>query len=223
MTIKVIGAGGIGTALIFPLARFLNFKKKKYIHMTVIDGDHYEKKNKKRQVFEGIGNKADITIKKLRKEFPHLFLKAIPGYITPQSVDYIISEGDIIFLCVDNHKTRKLVSDCCETMEDIVLISGGNKLTDGNVQIHVRQRGQNITLPIASRLHPEIRNPKDRRPDEIGCEEQIPAEPQLIFTNLFIASLMLNAFYAYYTGSISYDEVYADLIANKVRSVKRNK
>lgn len=221
MNIKIIGAGGIGTALVFPLARYLNFGSHTNVHLTVIDGDSYESKNKDRQSFNEFGNKAQVTVKSLKASFPNLFLKAEKEYVTPDSVGYLMGEDNIIFLCVDNHKTRKLVSEYCTELKNVVLISGGNALTDGNMQIYIRQNGLDITLPISSDFHPEISSPKDKRPDEISCDEQVASEPQLIFTNLTIAVLMLNAFYTYTQNKIQYDEVYADILTNNVRSVQR--
>lgn len=221
INIKIIGAGGIGTALIFPLARYLNYSGEKNIKLTIIDGDSFEAKNQDRQTFNDYGNKAEITARSIRQDFPQLDVESCNEYVTPSSIDYLIAENDIVFLCVDNHKTRKLVSDCCCDLKNVVLISGGNKLTDGNMQIHIRKGGKNITVPVANDLHPEIENPKDRRPDEISCDEQVESAPQIIFMNLTIAVLMLNAYYAYKNHTITYDEAYADIVSNSVRAVKR--
>ena len=45
--------------------------------------------------------------------------------------------------------------------------------------------------------------------------------PQLLFTNLMVASLMLNAFYALRQGQMNYSEVYLDILANVSRAVSR--
>jgi len=225
MKIKVIGAGGIGTALLSPLGMYLQFntKKSERIVVTVIDGDVFESRNHERQIFHRIGNKADVTVERLQPEFPDVVFKARNEYVTQTSIEYLIEDGDIVFLCVDNHKTRSVVSSHCEDLDDVVLISGGNDFTDGNIQTHIRKGGKNLTLPIANDYHLEIKNPTDKSPDEIGCQELAEAEPQLIFANFFMASLMLNAFYAYLMGKLNYDEVYADILTNNCRAVKRRK
>ena len=122
---------------------------------------------------------------------------------------------------VDNHATRKLVSDRCEDLENVVLISGGNDFTDGNVQVHIRRDGQNITLPIANDFHPEIMYPEDRNPADAGCEELAQSQPQLVIANNAIAATMLSVFYAYLQDKITYDEIYVDILRGNSRAVNR--
>jgi molybdopterin/thiamine biosynthesis adenylyltransferase len=221
--IKIIGAGGIGTALVSPLCRYLNFSKKteENLILTIIDGDVYEDKNRERQLFHRIGNKADVTVEKLKEEFKEITLKSRGEYITPKSIEYLVENGDIILLCVDNHKTRNIVSTYCQDLDNVTLISGGNDYTDGNIQVHIRKDGINKTLPIANQYHLEILVPEDKSPGEIGCDQLIKSEPQLIITNFMIAALMLNAFYCYLEDKLNYDEVYADILTNNCRQVIR--
>jgi hypothetical protein len=122
---------------------------------------------------------------------------------------------------VDNHATRSLVSRHAATLADLTLISGGNDYEDGNVQIYVRQKGQDLT-PSLTRYHPEIAYPQDRNPAAMSCEELMAAgAPQLLFANLMVASLMLNAFYAIRQGRLNYSEVYLDIVQNISRAVTR--
>ncbi len=114
-----------------------------------------------------------------------------------------------------------LVSRRCEELSDVVLISGGNDFTDGNVQVYVRQDGRDVTLPL-TRFHPEIAEPKDKSPAEMSCEELAAgAAPQLLFMNLTIASAMLNAFYAWRPARLRYGEVYLDIMEGKAQPVAR--
>ncbi|MCX6795217.1 MAG: ThiF family adenylyltransferase [Candidatus Falkowbacteria bacterium] len=220
--VKVIGAGGIGSILLPTLCRFLNASGEQVV-ITIIDGDDYENKNQTRQLFSRLGNKAKVSVEKLSGEFPGIVFQAKPEYLTDKSALYLLKDGDIIFSCVDNHKTRLLISDfCSEELENVVLFSGGNSFTDGNIQIFIKKDDKNLTLPIANSYHPEIMKPSDRRPDEIGCGELIVSEPQLIFTNNAVATLMLNAFYShFYNGGCDYNEVYVDILTNNSRSVQR--
>jgi molybdopterin/thiamine biosynthesis adenylyltransferase len=221
--IKIIGAGGIGSILLPTLARFLDFSDEETVVITIIDGDSYEGKNRARQLFTRLGNKAEVTVEKLAADFPGLTFKAQPEYLTDKSALYLLSDGDIIFSCVDNHKTRKLISDfCVEELDNVVIFSGGNDYTDGNIQVFIRENGKNVTLPLANEYHPEIINPADRRPDEIGCGELIESAPQLIFANNAIATLMLNAFFThFYGGGCKYNEVYVDILTNNTRALTR--
>ncbi len=220
MQIKVIGIGGIGCALLPFLARYLNYSGAQ-TRITLIDGGEFERRNAERQSFEALGNKARVKAGEMAREFEALSFRAIPEYLTEANIDQHLQEGDVIFLGVDNHKTRKLVSDHCEKLSTVVLISGGNDFADGNVQIHIRQGGRDLTAPI-TRFHPEIRDPQDRSPAEMSCEELMATQaPQLLFTNLAIASAMLNAFYAWREGRLTYGEVYIDVIEGKSNPVGR--
>jgi molybdopterin/thiamine biosynthesis adenylyltransferase len=228
MRIRVVGAGGIGLCLLPPLCRFLSFGSGTFSfynpEVWIADGDSYEPKNKSRQKFDRFGNKAESSATAFGKEFPQINVRPFPEYVTSENIESLIRENDFVFSCVDNHSTRLLLSNHCDKLRDVVLISGGNELTDGNVQVYIRQNGKDVTLPLDSKYHPEIANPPsgDENPGEIvGCAGLAPSAPQLLITNNFIAALMLNAFYAFLTQKMNYDEVFADIISNKVKSVQR--
>jgi len=97
------------------------------------------------------------------------------------------AHGDIVVLAVDNHATRKLVTDhCAERLRDVCLVSGGNdgieeradgtrlRGTYGGCQVYLRRDGVDVT-PSLSRYHAEIREPADKAPDELGCVEAAAA------------------------------------------------
>lgn len=228
MKIRVIGCGGIAGCVLPVLCRFLNYHPDyDDVEISLIDGDEYEEKNRDRQGFDEFGNKADVTAKKLEEEFPSIFFRSHPTYIDEDNVIMLLREGDIIFLCVDNHATRKFVSDHCEELDNVVVISGGNDYIDGNVQIHIRKDGENLTLPIANEFHPEIEEPEDENPADMekregGCDVEVVSEPQLLIANNHIAAVMLSTFYGYLEGEIDYDEVYIDVLANKSSTRKRS-
>lgn len=220
--IKVVGAGGIGGVLLPTLTQHLAYSKDRDdIVLTVIDGDTYEPRNRERQSFHRIGNKAEVTVERLKQDFPDISIYAFGEFVTPDSAEYLLEDGDTILLCVDNHTTRKLVSDFCRDMDSVVLISGGNEYTDGNIQVYVRKDGVDMTLPLANRFHPEIQRPTDKSPHEVGCGEEALVEPQLLITNFMIAALMLNAFWASSQGILTYGEVYACIKGNNCRAVVR--
>lgn len=220
LEIKVIGIGGIGCSLLPFLGRYLNYRGER-ARVTLIDGDEFDRSNVDRQAFGTLGNKARVKAGEMAREFQHPSFRAIPEYVTEANIAQHVQDGDTIFLAVDNHKTRKLVSDHCEKLAAVTLISGGNDFTDGNVQVHIREGGRDRTAPI-TRFHPEIRNPRDRSPAEMSCEELMEQRaPQLLFTNLAIASAMLNAFFSISEGTLQYGEVYLDIIEGKSNPVKR--
>ncbi|MBP6858604.1 MAG: ThiF family adenylyltransferase [Candidatus Pacebacteria bacterium] len=226
MNIKVIGLGGIGSHLVSPLCRHIDASKGEAYQVTVIDGDNYEARNADRQEFLDVGNKAEVTVQRMKRDFPELAIEAKPQFVTEENIFFMINAGDIVLLGVDNHATRKLVSDHCRTLDDVVLISGGNELMDGNVQIYVRRGGRSILPPITY-LHPEIEKPSDRNPAELGCEELARmGVPQLIFTNLTAAVLMLSAFrmvcsFLSGSGKLVYSEQYFDLTTGNTQAILR--
>lgn len=225
--IKVIGAGGIGTCLLPTLCRYLNYDKRfDFVEVCIIDGDEYEERNKERQHFSRIGNKAEVTVEKLGEEFDRIFLRSQGVYLTEDNIVRIIREDDLIFCCVDNHKTRKLVSDRCKELKNVILISGGNDFSDGNVQIYIREDNKDITVPITE-WHPEIANPTDKNPGDTekqpGCLALAQASPQLVIANNSVASRMLEVFYSLLEGKVDFTEVYFDCLTCSSRKVKREK
>jgi len=229
--VKVIGAGGIGGWLIQPLCQVLNYGSALYdfegANLAIIDGDEYEERNRDRQSFKKRGNKAEVTADEIKDEFPNVNILAHPLFVTKENMAVLFEEGDTIFLGVDNHKTRKLISDYCAKMQDVTLISAGNDLTDGNLQVFIRKDGESLS-PTLDRYHKEIENPQDEHPDEAevkedGCIEMVVTAPQLLITNFAAASLMLNAFHGILTAEkgLPYNEAYFDINVNKVRTELR--
>lgn len=220
LDIKVIGLGGIACALLPHLARYLQARGEA-ARLTLVDGDAFEARNADRQSFSRLGNKAKVKAMELAREFEDLSFRAVSEFVTPENVEAIVRSGDVVFLAVDNHATRRLVSDRCRRLDDILLISGGNDYTDGNVQVYLRCAGRDVTPPL-TRFHPEIADPADRSPHEMSCEALAQAAaPQLLFTNLAVASGMLNAFYAREQGKLQYGEVYLDILEGKVGPMLR--
>jgi len=218
--IKAIGIGGIACALLPFLCRYLQYSGER-TRLTLIDGDHFEPANAPRQAFMRLGNKAEVKARELAQEFEGMSLRAVPEYLTVANLHDLIREGDIVFLMVDNHASRHLVDGYATALRDLTLISGGNDYEDGNVQLYLRRAGRDLT-PSLGRYHPEIAQPSDRSPAELSCEELMAAgAPQLLFTNLMVASLMLNAFYTLRLGSPGYGEVYLDIRQNLCRPVTR--
>ena len=213
LNITVIGLGGVGTILIERLCRFLNYSNDYDAELLLVDGDEYEVKNYERQEFNQFGNKADVKSTELMLKFPEVPVDSFEAYINETNVAEAIKEGDIVFLCVDNHKTRNIISNYCTTMKDVTLISGGNELTDGNVQTYIRRGGVDLTPDLCA-YHPEIANPEDQLPNEMSCEELSNAEPQLYFTNLGVATIMCWTFYkTIVKGQVDQQsEVYFDIL-----------
>lgn len=215
MNIKIIGLGGVGTSLIDPLCRFLNYRNNdESLTMVLVDGDKYEIHNQTRQVFKVLDNKAVVTYTRMGNTYSNINFEAIDEYVSSDNIAEIIREGDIVFSCVDNHAVRKLISNHIESMNSAVLISGGNEYIDGNVQLYIRKEGKNLT-PTLTDYHPEIANPDDKSPEEMSCQELAKSEPQLLFTNMTVATIMCWCFYRMFTtpdiDHTKVSEIYFDI------------
>lgn len=222
--IVIIGLGGIGSILVERLCRFLNYSDDLRSTVILVDGDEYETKNYERQEFSQIGNKAEVKEIELVTKYSRIEFDAFPTFINETNTAEVIKEGDVVFLCVDNHKTRMIVSNYCKNLENVTLISGGNEFTDGNVQTYVRKEGKDLT-PDLCKYHPEIANPDDKLPEEMSCEELAESDPQLYFTNLGAATLMCWAFYnAVIKENYERSETYFDILSmntdSKIRVVE---
>lgn len=223
--IVVVGLGGVGSILIERLCRYLNYSGETDITMLLVDGDKYEPKNFERQEFNTMGNKADIKAGELETRFTNIIFDVVEEYINPDNINTIIKNGDVVFICVDNHKSRMVINNYCNTLDDVTVISGGNELTDGNAQLYVKKGGQDLTPDLCT-YHPEIANPDDKMPDEMSCEELSVSEPQLYFVNLGVATLMCWLYYnAVVNKQYERSEVYFDMLSmnsdSKIRIVKQ--
>jgi len=225
MKIIIVGLGGIGTIFVNRLCRFIQYSNTdllRDVHIHLVDGDEYEEKNYSRQEFMGLGNKAEIKKRELSRKFAKIYFTTFDKYLNETNLPEQITEDTIVCLCVDNHKTRKVVSDHCSKLNNIILISGGNDWTDGNVQIFVKREGKSLT-PDLTMWHSEIANPEDKSPEDMSCEELSKSEPQLYFANLTAATIMCWTFWnVVIQNDIETSEVYFDIELMAARSVGRN-
>ena len=132
------------------------------------------------------------------------------------NVGFVVREEDICLLAVDNHPTRALVDRHIAGLSDVTLISGGNDETDGNVQLVRRRDGEFVDGSLAE-IHVEIGSSgveSDVMPGT-GCAASRAERPQLVVTNLMVASAMLNCLWAVLErGSVPYSEVYSTWVHN---------
>jgi len=229
MTVVVIGCGGIGGHLAPNLCRFLHGEGRA-AHVVLCDGDSYEPRNAARMRFRRpYEPKADALARELAAAHGEVVsIEPVCAYVDAANVAELIESGSIVFLAVDNHRTRDLVDRHCATLADVTLISGGNDGiedgqtgTYGNVQIARRRAGRWVTGPLG-RYHPEIAEPRDEAPGAASCVElAATSAPQLLFTNLLVAATMLNAFWGVLRETATYEEVYLDIAKNRVLPVER--
>ena len=228
-SVKLIGLGGVGAIAARYLAVFLASLQRP-ARLVLIDGDVFEPGNSSRMLFGACGNKAAVTCDELLPRFADssLTLLAIEEYVTRENLGRLLREGDLVLLTVDNHATRKLVSDHCAGLREIALFSGGNdgverdpagrprRGTFGNVQCYLRRASRDLTPPLTHR-HPEIAQPADRHPAEKNCTELIASVPQILFTNMMVATCLLDSLWLHLCGALHYGELAFDIADGLMR------
>ena len=147
-----------------------------------------------------------------------LAVQVVPEYVTSANVGHVVREGDLVLLAVDNHPARALVDRHVATLRDATLISGGNDETDGNVQLVRRRDGWSVDGHLVE-IHPEIGEADgEPEPGADGCQVMAAERPQLLVTNLMVASAMLSCLWQLTEpGSVPYSEVYLDVIQCAMR------
>ena len=244
-SVKLIGLGGVGSIAARYASVFLAALARLgggHTRLVLIDGDTFEPRNATRMLFARAGNKAAVLRDELVERFAEsaLTIDAIEEFVTADNVARLVHDGDIVLLAVDNHATRKLVSDFCSGegggsgLANVCLISAGNdgigrdssgrarRGTFGNCQIHLRRGGEELA-PSLARHHPEIRDPTDRSPAEKDCVEILETVPQNLFANLTAAATMLNTLWLHLCGgdALHYGEIVFDIADGLMRPVPR--
>jgi predicted ThiF/HesA family dinucleotide-utilizing enzyme len=228
-SVKVIGLGGVGGIAARYLVAFLAALGCT-ARVLLIDGDEFEVRNAERMLFSRCGNKAAVVRDDLLgvAEGSALTLAAIEEYVTPDNLDRLLRDDDVILLAVDNHATRKLVAKHCQGLRNVCLISGGNdgvgedgagelqRGTYGNVQIQIRSENIDRSPPLTA-YHPEIATPRDVLPSELSCTEAMQSVPQILFANLATASAMLNTFLLHVCGTLEYPELCFDIAEGRMQ------
>lgn len=203
----LIGAGGIGTWLAAGLVRLLEFKYPGSA-LIIVDGDNYEEKNKERQEFTQMGNKAVAKAYDLTQQFTKTTIIPVPKWVVSDdntgitadaespriTASALLNEDDVVFCVVDNFAARKIVFDAATKLNNIDVFTGGND-DDlfGSVYHYQKRDGLQIT-DHPELTHPEYNNPPDKNPGELSCQEraQIEGGTQLLATNMAVAAFILG-------------------------------
>lgn len=167
----------------------------------------------------GLGNKAEVSARRLRDQFRNLSFEVIPAFLAGpddeiqpgqdvRQIAEVLQEGDIVFSCVDNHKTRLNLSQHAQSMRDVKIFTGSNDLVNGHVYLFVRRKGKNLFQPIEE-VHQEIKQAKTAKaPHEMSCEElAVAGGEQIVITNAAAANEILKLFYAEQQRKNSLNEV----------------
>ena len=202
----LVGAGGIGTWLAAGLVRLLEWKFPGSA-LIIVDGDTYEEKNKERQDFTKLGNKAVVKAAELVPQFPNTTIIPLAKWVVDDNfagvvdddspkitASQLIREGDVVFAVVDNFAARKIIFDAATKLNNVDVFTGGND-DDlfGSIYHYQKRDGVEITAHPAE-YHPEYDNPPDKNPGELSCQDraQIEGGTQLLATNMAVASFILG-------------------------------
>jgi hypothetical protein len=230
---KIIGLGGVGGIVARYAALYLASLGRP-ARLVLMDGDSFATENGSRMFFRARGNKASRVRADLLDYLADsaLTIQAIEEFVTPENIGRIVRDGDIVIAALDNHASRKLISDHCAGLKDVCLISGGNDGvgpdssgrmrhgTYGNCQVFQRRAGRDET-PSLTASHPEIREPADRLPTDLSCTELLASTPQILFANLMTASAILNALWLVLCDALPYAEVVFDIADGLMRPLPR--
>ena len=195
----VIGCGGIWAYLSQAICRIsANPNNSAPKELILVDGDEFTISNFERQDMreeDENEKKSEVHAKRIIDVFRELSVQSVSEFLTKENADKIIQDKSIILSCVDNHATRKLISEEARKKSDVIVISGGNDLFDGSVHLYMVFGGEPLTQNLED-IHPEVKNPEDRNPGELSCEEraELPGGGQLPASNLLAASWMATYF-----------------------------
>jgi len=208
--VLVIGAGGVGSILSRGIAMTLEFRAPGS-GLIIVDGDSYEPKNRERQMFTGMGNKAIVLASELAQTAEHTAIIPLPKWVVAETPEVeeeleegetaqgkiaaidLLDEGDVVFCVVDNFKARKDIFDAAKKFNNIDVFTGGNDdQLYGSIYHYQRKNGEEVTLH-PSEMHPEYVNPPDRNPGELSCQERAEIEggTQLLAVNMGVAAWLL--------------------------------
>lgn len=125
--------------------------------------------------------------------------------------------ASVVFLCVDNLKTRYEVSKYMESFSDCLVVNGGNEKTSGHVTLYERKEGKALDPNIYD-VYPNITPDADQRPDEAACTEIAPKHDQIAVTNSIVANIMIASFNRWARSGLYQEEG----TGSRKRTVRKN-
>lgn len=231
----VIGLGG-GWRTPRDLAFFLSYFMPSS-SLCLVDGGSYKLEGRDHENFGGIGNKARVSADFIKTEFPKLDVRVFPYYVgTEQSsrsiaIYELIRSGDIVFLQVDNSKTKKIVDCYAQSLCNITIISGGTNEDQLMVQAYLKRDYKDLTPPFSSYCE-DIENPQDESPlDQLDrpedCQDGIVKQRFHPFTMMCTSTFMMNTFYAIWKlerlgklPEFPWSELWHDIVTGRSRAEK---
>ena len=233
----LVGAGGIGNWLASGVVRLLEWKYPGS-GLIIVDGDNYEEKNKERQEFTKLGNKAVVKASELTPQFPNTTIIPVQKWVVGDDFSGVadeespkikatdlVKENDIVLAVVDNFAARRILFDAARQLNNVDVFTGGNDdELFGSIYHYQKRDGVEITCH-PEEFHPEYVNPPDKNPGELSCQErsQIEGGTQLLATNMAVAAFILGRIQKTIVSNQSPDEteIYFDLGLGKSEPYNR--
>lgn len=208
ISLTIVGMGGVGSFLMAPLSKVMidgRLGVNRVCDLTLVDGDSYETKNMSRQFFPSVCNgmnKATAQKLVLNTLFPSsgVAVVAHPVYITTPNVSTLFpvhNNGHVLVSLVDNHACRALLSHMVSIRaalgQNILLITGGNEVTDGSVGIQGFWQGISVGVDLLAR-HPEVSTVTEGSREGLSCLEisLLPGGEQTMEANMMVAMLVYS-------------------------------
>lgn len=225
LNIAIIGLGGVGNAValnLFPFTRaeIMGWRLNK---MLFVDADTYSSSNIPRQFMAGamLGrNKADAwktVYERSKWNLMEVRFMSRQEWITRDSVTRILADFDgskessVVFVCVDNHPARLVMSDWLKTQiaesgrKGVAIIQGGSQTEYATADIHGKWLDSHglyveIGRPIEEG-HPEIMDATEGDRSTISCEELAMSHTgdQSYPDNFMAASMMISLLFTLLT------------------------
>ena len=205
----LVGMGGTGSMLLDQLVRFLTTHYRNAQNtweLLLVDGDDVEEKNLDRQLYDESAIKANKAVASASRYSETNKVFPVNEYLGKDNIDQIITDGSTVLIGVDNYPVRALIQKHCLTLDNAVVINGGNEVSTGSCQLWVRKDGANIT-PVLTFLHPEISNKgADRATMTCAAIAALDGGEQLITANMASAMWILTALMMYRKYTLSTDK-----------------
>lgn len=208
--VVVVGCGGTGSWFVHGLVRQLDTHNPGSV-VVLVDGDSYEEKNKERQAFSRLGNKAEVLRLDLAEQNPNTLIIAQAAWVVSDGMEtevsedeeqgviklspyQLLEEGDWVFPLVDNFAARALLFNAAKDYDDITVITAGNEDDlSGSMWHYVRKDGVDVT-PHPGEIHDEFNNPPGKNPGELSCQERAKLDggTQVLAANMACAAWLLS-------------------------------
>jgi hypothetical protein len=115
--------------------------------------------------------------------------------ITSSNARDYIRDGDVVFVCPDNHAARRDIAVAAALYTNLAVFTAGNEVYAGNCHCHIRAGGADLTKPLYE-CHPDVFVDTPAVPSGPSCTNLVDhGNYQVLVTNMAVASLALDMFF----------------------------